>query len=61
MARNSIAQQRELAIAFSISHKRADSELSGFSRAFKIRDRMLTNRDPTTRVLSVKKKASKKR
>lgn len=61
MAKTVAVQEEELASAFRAAHKRADSELSGFSRAFKIRDRIFGNRVQIVRVLRGKKKASKKR
>lgn len=61
MAKNSQAQQRDLAGVFRVAHKRADTELSGFSRAFKIRDKMLAATIVTTTPPTAKKKTNKSR
>lgn len=61
MAKNSEARQRDLAGVFRVAHKRADTELAGFSRAFKIRDQMLSGRIVSATVQRVKKKTTKSR
>ena len=61
MAKNSQARQRDLAGVFRVAHKRADTELSGFSRAFKIRDRMLAATTLIATPPTAKKKTHKGR
>ena len=54
MAKSLAAQDEELATVFRGAHRRADSELSGFRKAFKIRDRLFGNRETTTGVYKAK-------
>ena len=60
MAKTSAVRQQELASAFRGAQERADDELSGFSRAFKIRDRMFSEQASNVRALRAKKKARKR-
>jgi len=60
VAKDSKAEQQQLADVFRVAHQRADKDLEGFARAFRIRDQMLSQRE-SAKIASPTKKTYKGR
>jgi hypothetical protein len=56
VAKDSKSEQRQLADAFRVAHRRADKDLEGFARAFPIRDQLLSRDDSAKSRAAVAKK-----